>query len=238
MFNCCEVVSKGDRVGDPRIATQVPNSAYAKQASPRGGVGNAGELLPAAVVALAEPAAVAASSSSALSLGLSHSPAASLAARGSNYGKSASPLAFPVPFRAFASALPNVETVSVNVFSADGQKYQIKGRVGTSVLDSIFENPEVGRKICNEELKTLFDAPAGTWGVKSKECRVTVQPTFLDKFPPRSKEEEDLLLTTYEELVETDELLDNARLASQLTLSKETDGVTVAVEVMRPLNLL
>ena len=180
----------------------------------------------------------AASSSSALSLGLSHSPAASLAARGSNYGKSASPLAFPVPFRAFASALPNVETVSVNVFSADGQKHQIKGRVGTSVLDSIFENPEVGRKICNEELKTLFDAPAGTWGVKSKECRVTVQPTFLDKFPPRSKEEEDLLLTTYEELVETDELLDNARLASQLTLSKETDGVTVAVEVMRPLNLL
>lgn len=162
----------------------------------------------------------------------------SLAARGSNYGKSASPLAFPVPFRAFASALPNVETVSVNVFSADGQKYQIKGRVGTSVLDSIFENPEVGRKICNEELKTLFDAPANTWGVKSKECRVTVQPMFLDKFPPRSKEEEDLLLTTYEELVETDELLDNARLASQLTLSKETDGVTVAVEVMRPLNLL
>merc|ERR1712154_697596 len=100
----------------------------------------------------------AASSASAAS-----SHAASLAARGSTANlPSASPLAFPVPFRAFASALPNVETVSVNVFSADGQKYQIKGRVGTSVLDSIFENPEVGRKICNEELKTLFDAPAGT----------------------------------------------------------------------------
>ena len=62
----------------------------------------------------------------------------------------------------------------------------------------------------------------------TKDCRVSVMPSYMHNFPPRDDYEEDFLKDTYME--RQDELLDNTRLASRLKLTKECEGLTIAVE--------
>lgn len=96
------------------------------------------------------------------------------------------------------------------VENTEGIEKQIEGESGKTLMELMRDNG-------------VNDLQAQCGGSCScATCHVWVDPEFLDKLPPISEQEGDMLECA-------SELKDNSRLSCQLTMTEELDGIRVTV---------
>jgi 2Fe-2S ferredoxin len=99
---------------------------------------------------------------------------------------------------------------SIMIVTRDGDERTVEGRTGWSVMENIRDNGV-------DELLALCGGCCSC-----ATCHVHVDPEWLDKLPPRSEDEEDLLDTS-------DYKNETSRLSCQVTFTAELDGLKVRI---------
>lgn len=121
-------------------------------------------------------------------------------------------------------------TVNITFIDHEGSRVIVPGRAGQTVADvAQLHGIDIGpisigapRKVVHSSSwsEDLFGEGAGL-GFD----HVQVPPAWLEKLPPRSDQEDDLLHLYWD----PEDLTDSSRLASQLVLRKDLDGIQIYI---------
>ncbi|GJP53116.1 hypothetical protein CLOM_g12246 [Closterium sp. NIES-68] len=121
-----------------------------------------------------------------------------------------------------ASSAPSVadRAVHFTAIDADGQRHAVTGLAGRSLLSALIRaKVESAERHQLEELESC-----------NGNCQVSIAQEWQDKLPPRTQAEEDRLRQ-----VATDgQVARSSRLGCQVHLSKDLEGMTVAMAEERP----
>lgn len=120
------------------------------------------------------------------------------------------------------SSIPRVseQIVTITAIDRDGERHVIKGLVGQSVLRTLIRN----------KLETKERTPTEEVDCSNGNDEVTIASEWLTKIPPPTQAELDVLRT----VSPTGAVSTHSRLGSQVKLTKELDGMTVAMAEWRP----
>ncbi|KAJ8599240.1 hypothetical protein CTAYLR_006212 [Chrysophaeum taylorii] len=120
-------------------------------------------------------------------------------------------------------------TVRVTFIDHEGSRAVVPGRVGMTVA-AVAEMHEidigpvaVGMPKFIQRTPTWAEEVFGE-GINLGYDHVQIPPAWLHKLPPPSKQEIDMLKHYWD-----DEVTDSSRLASQITLNKDLDGIQVYI---------
>jgi len=105
--------------------------------------------------------------------------------------------------------IQGINLINIKVKDHDGHTHTVQGRKGDSVMEVLREHEWGVPAVCGGLLS------CGT-------CHVYVQSAWLDKFPQKDPEEQDLL-------DEFDSTLENSRLSCQLHLQASHDGLALTI---------
>ncbi len=100
-------------------------------------------------------------------------------------------------------------SVVVNFIDVDGKKISVAAEEGSTILEVAHANDIALEGACEGSLAC-------------STCHVIVEPSYYSKLPPASQEEEDMLDLAFG-------LTHTSRLGCQLTVTKDLDGITVAL---------
>ncbi|KAK3273591.1 hypothetical protein CYMTET_18175 [Cymbomonas tetramitiformis] len=108
--------------------------------------------------------------------------------------------------------------IALTVVDSYGIRVPVLGTVGQTLAQALAGNPN------------LADSCPTISPVHGNECHISVAKEYLSTLPDITEEEEDMIF----EFVPTAAITPNSRLASQIRLNRDLNGLTLAVQPLHP----